>query len=300
MEPSELKSGTARCDISSSKKRPRGLGEDVRKKLISQYLPADHDVHIIAAFCCDKLKAVVFNYASHPSTGGVITALGADYVGFARDRLAGAFPEAVPLFVQGFGGDQKPWNPKTGTFDHSIDEVKEHGDKLGDSVAQFIKSESMDKVEGEMLVKQTNITLEMEYPGQAVIEEKLRGTEKERRWAEYIKESIRAGRKLETGIYPFEIQTVSFNRSLAVVALAGEITVEHGFRLKEAAGKHFRRVVPVGCANDIVGYIPVRRMIPEGGYAVLSTQIARKRIGPFVESTEDMIHAAIMKQLGIK
>lgn len=299
MAPATIESGTTQCDISCCKMRPEGLGETVEEKIRNLYLPTDHTVHVLTVANADKLKAVFFNYASHPSTAGPITAIGADFVGYARDRIKATFPDVVTLFTQGFSGDQKPLNPRTGRFNHELEDVAAQGYKLGDSVVALVQSQSMKKITGEMSVKQSKLTLKMRLPDEATLAEKSQGSEGQRRWAERIKSAVENSDDLEMDVYPFEIQTVSFNRSLALVALAGEMTVEHAFRLEKELGPHYRHLIPIGIANDVVGYVPVKRLIPENGYAVLSSQILRDRVGPFVEDTEDMIHGAIARQLDI-
>ena len=77
------------------------------------------------------------------------------------------------------------------------------------------------------------------------------------------------------------------------------MTVEHGLRLKRELGPHFDNVLILAYTNDIVGYVPVRRQIPEGGYEVWFSQQYWKRTGPYVAATEDRIHAAASGSLGI-
>ena len=97
----------------------------------------------------------------------------------------------------------------------------------------------------------------------------------------------------------FEIQTVTFGQSLAMVTLAGEITVEHGLRLKQELGSVFDDVLVVGYANHLAGYIPVKRQIPEGGYCVEWANRFQGRPGRWVDETEEQIHHTIHEMLGI-
>ena len=90
-----------------------------------------------------------------------------------------------------------------------------------------------------------------------------------------------------------------FGNALALVTLAGEMTVEHGLRLKRELGPRVDNVMVLAYTNDIVGYVPVRRQIPEGGYEVWASQQYWKRTGPYVAETEDRIHAAVSRSLGI-
>jgi len=69
--------------------------------------PIDTDVPILRALTPEgKVRAVLFGYAAHPTTmGGYL--IGPDYPGFAKDWIAAAYPECLPIFLQGCGGDIK-------------------------------------------------------------------------------------------------------------------------------------------------------------------------------------------------
>ncbi len=98
---------------------------------------------------------------------------------------------------------------------------------------------------------------------------------------------------------PFEVQAVSFGRSLALVTLAAEPTVEHGLRFKRDLRQGFDDVLVAGYANGVIGYIPVRRQIPEGGYEVDWANRFHGRPGAFVADTEDQIHGAVDRAFGL-
>ncbi|MDP6777235.1 MAG: hypothetical protein QGI83_10775, partial [Candidatus Latescibacteria bacterium] len=98
---------------------------------------------------------------------------------------------------------------------------------------------------------------------------------------------------------PYEVQGIRFGNSLCGVTLSGEMTAEHGLRLKRELGPHFGTVMVIGYANHIVGYVPVKRQIPEGGYEVWRNNLLLKRTGAFVEETEDRIHSAVHEALGV-
>ena len=74
-----------------------------------------------------------------------------------------------------------------------------------------------------------------------------------------------------------------------LVTMAGEINVEYGLRLKRELGKVIDWVIPLGYANEIVGYVPVERQIPEGGYEVVGNAQGLLYSGPFSSGTEDRI-----------
>ena len=69
--------------------------------------PIDPYVPILRISSPDgKVRAVLFGYACHPSTMSDYR-VGPDYVGYARDWIAAAYPGCVPVFFQGCGADIK-------------------------------------------------------------------------------------------------------------------------------------------------------------------------------------------------
>jgi hypothetical protein len=69
--------------------------------------PIDPDVPILRISSPEgKIRAVLFGYACHPSTMADYR-FSPDYVGYARDWIAAAYPGCVPVFLQGCGADIK-------------------------------------------------------------------------------------------------------------------------------------------------------------------------------------------------
>lgn len=66
----------------------------------------------------------------------------------------------------------------------------------------------------------------------------------------------------------FRIQAIRLGEALVVVAMEGEILNRYASLLRTAGSKRGVTVVPVSCANGMVGYIPDARTIREGGYEV--------------------------------
>ncbi len=82
-----------------------------------------------------------------------------------------------------------------------------------------------------------------------------------------------------------------------MVAMAGEMSVEHGLRLIKEQGSRFQNVWPIGYSNEIVGYVCSRRQLSESGYEVLTNIQIIGKPGPLEEKTEDQIHQTIAEML---
>ena len=62
---------------------------------------------------------------------------------------------------------------------------------------------------------------------------------------------------------------------------------------------HFSRVIPLGYANAIIGYVPVDRQLPERGYEVIGNQRSQLRTGAFEVGTEDRVIQAVKSTVEI-
>ncbi|MDE3001407.1 MAG: hypothetical protein OXU79_20205 [Gemmatimonadota bacterium] len=298
--PARLRFGTGQCDIAVSRRKPDRKGGVEWKP--DAGAPHDHDVPVLAVETPEgELRSVIFSYACHPTSRSG-TLIGGDYVCFACDHVEATIPGVTAFFLQGCAGDQKTRSvdPASETFVHrSVDEIRDIGVDLGESVVRVLASGALEQVAGPISVRQTILNLETEPIDMDLVKSGLNDDRAfVQAWARHLFDSVENNTPVSTDV-PFEIQTVRFGNTLAAVTLAGEMTVEHGLRLKRELGPHVDNVLALAYTNDIVGYVPVRRQIPEGGYEVWFSQQYWKRTGPYVADTEDRIHAAVSRSLGI-
>ncbi len=68
--------------------------------------------------------------------------------------------------------------------------------------------------------------------------------------------------------YPVPTQVVRFGDSLTFAAIGGEVVVDYALRLKKelAEKSNGAPVWFLGYSNDVMTYIPSRRILDEGGY----------------------------------
>lgn len=298
--PARLRFGNGHCDIAVSRRKSDGKGGVEWKP--GPGAPHDHEVPVLAVESPEgELRSVIFSYACHPTSRSG-TLIGGDYVCYAYDHVEAMHPGVTAFFLQGCAGDQKtrPVDPAENRFiQRNIQEIRDIGVLLGESVVRVLASGGLDQVTGPVSVRQDVIGLDTEPIDMDLVRAGLKADQGYiQAWARHLLDSVENNAPVVTNI-PFEIQTVRFGNALALVTLAGEMTVEHGLRLKRELGSRVDNVMVLAYTNDIVGYVPVRRQIPEGGYEVWASQQYWKRTGPYVAETEDRIHAAVRRSLGI-
>jgi neutral ceramidase len=298
--PARLRSGIGHCNIAASRRKPDGKGGVEWKPAPDEH--HDHQVPVLTIETPDgDLQGVIFSYACHPTSRGG-TSIGGDYVCFAYDRIEEKYPQVSASFLQGCGGDQKtkPVDPASDKFiPREIEEIRQIGEELGEAVIQVIESESLENVSGPITVARSTLDLETEPPDLELVKSSLEDSRDfVKSWAQHMKRAIDSGTSPSTKV-PFETQSIRFGRTLGIITLSAEMSVEHGLRLKKDLGPHFDNLLVLGYSNGIVGYVPVKRQIPEGGYEVWFNQQYLKRTGPYVVETEDLIHRTVHQNLGL-
>ncbi len=301
--PSTLRYGTGTCSLAMNRRFPDPSNPKRVQRRIAPNPegPVDHEVPILTIETEGEIRGVLFSYACHPtSRGGLL--FGGDYVGFAYDEIQEAIHDAQPCFLQGCAGDVKPRPLQAGSNDfglRQIDEVREIGRELGRAVVHAIRTEEFQVVTGAIKTKQTVFDLQTEPVDWSLVEATSRNPDApdyQKRWAEYYHTHRDAAQACNV---PFEIQTVTLGNSLALITLAGEMTVEHGLRLKRDLRPAFAHVLPLAYTNETVGYVPVSRQFSEWGYEVFDANQYWLRTGRYLPETEDRLHAQIHAMLDL-
>ncbi len=304
-QPADIYVGTGHCSLAMNRRFPDPLhpGLIQRRMAPNPDGAVDHEVCVMVIESENLPRGLLFSYTCHPtSRGGLL--FGGDYVGFAYDEIQEAFQDVQPCFLQGCAGDIKP-RPVAPEHDdfglRTVKEVAALGQELGEAVIRVVRDGGLRLVTGPLDVCQSILPLQTEPLERRLLEATLldpEASDVKREWARHHHARLQRGEAEEQTV-PFEIQTVRFGESLAMIGMAAEMTVEHGLRLKRELKPHFKAVLPIAYTNDIIGYIPVKRQFSELGYEVSDANLARLRTGRFLPETEDQIHAAIHSMLKV-
>lgn len=255
LTPARITYSHARCGIAMNRRPPleEGIG-------FQPYPdgPVDHDVPVLAVESPDgeTLRAVLFGYACHPTTlfGREWTG---DWAGYAMEHLEAEFPDAVAVFIQGCGGDQKAYPQR------ELELTKHYGKALATSVRGALVANRR-PVRGPLRCVTEEIDLEFEEPpAREELESRLDADDRYvRRHAEYLLGELDEHGELLRR-HPYPIQAVGFGGDLTLLALTGEVLVGYSLTLKD------RLPGPLwvaGYSNNYFTYIPTVDDLSAGGY----------------------------------
>lgn len=220
--------------------------------------PIDHDVPVLAVRDSEgKLTAVLFGYACH-ATVLSFNQWSGDYPGFAQIELEKLHPGCVALFWAGCGADQNPLPRRT------VELAQHYGRRLADAVDSVVLTSTMTPVEDQLSTSYAEIDLPLaEIPSREQI---VKDAESSNRFvaarAKMLLEKLASGPLSQT--YPYPIGCWKIGKEIQFVSLGGEVVVDYAIRLKaEMSGP---KTWVAGYANDVMAYIPSRRVLAEGGY----------------------------------
>ncbi|MBV6433778.1 MAG: hypothetical protein IANPNBLG_03997 [Bryobacteraceae bacterium] len=257
--------------------------------------PVDHDVPVFAVRAPDgKLRAVLFAYACHNTTlGGDRYLINGDYAGFAQSDLEESNPGAVALFMLLCGADQNP-APRG-----KVEDAVEHGKTLATEVNRVLHG-NMKPVEPKFKTAWQSIELSFAPHTREQFEQEQRtGNRYQKQRATEMLRAYDERRPIRSTPYP--VQAIRFSKSVTLLALGGEVVVDYALRAK----KEFPHtdLIVAGYSNDVMCYIPSKRVLHEGGYEAVDSMIYYGQPGPFSDDVEETIFRSIhtvLRRVGVK
>jgi len=219
--------------------------------------PVDHSVPVMTVTRPEgKLEAILFGYACHPTTLSFLTWCG-DYPGFAQLELEEAHPGTTAMFVNTCGGDQNPLPRR------SVELCKRYGHMLAEAVEETLKQ--------PLKPISTGLRTAFEYVDlpylKVVTREDLEPLLKDQnairaRWAARMLRKLEAGEEFAAA-YPYPVHAWQLGGEMLVIGMGAETVVDYALRFKAEYGEG---TWVCGYADDMIAYIPSRRVWNEGGY----------------------------------
>jgi hypothetical protein len=252
--------------------------------------PFDHDVPVLKiADAQGKLVAVLFGYACHAT---VLDGYdwSSDYPGFAQSEWEARHPGCTAVFFAGCGGDQNPLPRR------KVELAKQYGRDLADAVDAALAGQLTPLV-GPLDVRATHVELALAHvPSQEEVDAEAKSADKfVAARARYFQALLAAGKPIPAS-YSYPIQVWQLGDGPRLITLGGEVVVDYALRLKHELGG--QRTWVAGYANDVMAYIPSRRVLTEGGYEGGGAMVYYGLPSPWAPSVEEDIVRGVHSLIG--
>jgi len=218
--------------------------------------PVDHAVPVMTVTRPDgRIDAILFGYACHPTTLSFMTWCG-DYPGFAQLELEASHPGATAMFVNTCGGDQNPLPRR------SVELCRRYGGMLARAVEEVLAKPLVPVSVG---LRTAFAYVELPYLQVVPRDELLAARQGENairaRWATRLLEKLARGETFAAS-YPYPVHAWRLGETL-VIGMGAETVVDYALRFKREFGAG---TWVCGYCDDMIAYIPSRRVWEEGGY----------------------------------
>lgn len=258
LAPAQLAAGQGRATFAVNR---RNNPEPEVPKLLAAGTPlrgpVDHTVPVLTVTRPDgKLAAILFGYACHPTTLSFLTWCG-DYPGFAQQEIEQRHPGAVAMFVNTCGGDQNPLPRRT------VELCQKYGHELAVAVEEAL-TQPLTPIQPGL---RTAFEL-IELPYQRVVSREelaaLASSDQgiKGRWATRLLKLLNEGKTFAPS-YPYPLHAWRLGDNTLFVGMGAETVVDYALRFKREFGANSW---VLGYADDMISYIPSRRVWEEGGY----------------------------------
>jgi hypothetical protein len=286
--PASVAWGSGRTDFAVNRRENKEA--DVPKLRETGQLkgPNDHDVPVLAVKdSAGKLLAVAAGYACHATVLSGYDWSG-DYPGYFQIEIEQAHPGTVALFWAGCGGDQNPIPRR------QVELAAKYGQQLAAAVEEVLRG-PLTSVSGRLTTSYREIPLAFAaLPTRDDLVAQTKDTNKYIAMrAKMLLEEIDAGRPLSQ-TYPYPIQLWRLGDAVAWYFLGGEVVVDYAIRTK--AEQQGPRTWVAGYSNDVMAYIPSRRVLAEGGYEGGGAMVYYGQPTVWSEQVEHQIMEEITRQ----
>ncbi len=258
LAPATLSHASGTCTVAVNRRTNKEPEVPALREKGALLGPSDHDVPVLAAHNDrGELVAVVFGYACHATVLDGFAWSG-DYPAYAQLAIEARHPTAIAMFWAGCGGDQNPLPRRKQEL------AEKYGQQLADAVAGALDGDpqpvapTLSASYAEVDLPLATLPAREELTAQASDTNIYIAT----RAKHYLAE-LAAGRTMAP-TYPYPIATWKLGSEVDWIFLGGEVVVDYALRLK--AERRAKNTWVAAYANDVMAYIPSRRVLAEGGY----------------------------------
>jgi neutral ceramidase len=258
LAPASLQTGDGKTTFAVNRRNNREADvPDLIAKGTPLAGPVDHNVPVMTVTRPDgKLEAILFGYACHPTTLSFTTWCG-DYPGFAQLELENNHPGTTAMFVNTCGGDQNPLPRR------QVELCEKYGHMLAVAVEEVLAKPLKPVSSGLKLAFEM---VDLQYLNVVSREELTTLLEDSNalkaRWAKRLLAKLDAGDQFPAA-YPYPIHAWQLGSEMLLIGMGAETVVDYALRFKAEFGEG---TWVLGYADDMISYIPSRRVWDEGGY----------------------------------
>jgi len=286
LAPASLWAGEGTTDFAVNRRNnPQNRVAELREQGIPLKGPVDHGVSVLAVRGPEgDLRAVLFGYACHGTTLSLYQWSG-DYPGFAQIALEKGHPGALALFHAGCGADQNPLPRRT------VELCQKYGEMLAAAVDDVLRKPMRSIVPR---LKTTLELIDLDYEATLTRADLQAGLNKNvyyKRRAERLLKRLDEGGSLAAS-YPYPVGAWKLGEKQLWITLGGEVVVDYSLRFKLTYGPE---TWVTGYANDVMAYIPSRRVWEEGGYESGAFYVYGLPTDRWTPQIEDRIAAAVQR-----
>lgn len=258
LRPASLATGRGTCGFAVNRRNnPEAEVPALRASGTPLAGPVDHDVPVMVVDRADGTRlAILFGYACHPTTLNFTMWCG-DYPGFAQLAIEERHRGATAMFVNTCGGDQNPLPRR------SVELCQTYGLELAAAVEEVL-ARPLAPLAGGLRTAYTSI----ELPYLEVVTRQDLATIADdsnaikARWARRLLGLLSEGATFPASAsYPCRAWRIG--KETLMLGMGAETVVDYALRFKRDYG---RDTWVCGYADDMLAYIPSRRVWEEGGY----------------------------------
>jgi hypothetical protein len=292
LAPASLSWGNRQTDFAVNRRNNKEASVPMLREQGMLVGPVDHDVPVLAVKnASGKLVAVAFGYACHATVLDGYAWSG-DYPGYAQMGVEAAHPDCVALFWAGCGADQNPIPRR------QVELAEKYGRQLAKTINETLEQQ-LTPISPKLSTSYAEIALPL--ASVPTRDELLEQTKDANKYivmrAKMLLEDLDAGQPI-AATYPYPIGRWQLGSDIDWLFLGGEVVVDYAIRLKsERSGP---QTWVAGYSNDVMAYIPSRRVLLEGGYEGGGAMVYYGLPSPWTEQVETLIVDEVNRQLGTK
>lgn len=219
--------------------------------------PVDHSVPVLKVTRANgQVAAILFGYACHPTTLSFNTWCG-DYPGFAQLEIEANHPGSLAMFVNTCGGDQNPLPRRT------VELCERYGHMLATGVEEVLKQTMRPVSDGIVSAFEYVELPYLQVVDRGQLQSLLQDPSPiKARWADRLSKQLESG-EVFSPTYPYPIHAWRLGKEMLVIGMGAETVVDYALRFKKDFGAG---TWVCGYTDDMISYIPSRRVWEEGGY----------------------------------